>query len=154
MNPRILLADDHEIVRDGIRRLFERSRPAWEICGEASNSHEAVDAVRKLHPDIIVLDITMPGASGLDAAARIAKLGLSTKVLIFTMHDSERLGTVVRESGAHGYVLKNQAARDLIVAVEKLLSGGTFFGASEQTSASGPLSLMILCCQDLAHGLS
>ena len=129
MSARILIADDHEIVREGIRTLIDRSRPEWEICGEATNGEEAIEAVRTLKPDIVVLDITMPKMSGLEAAPRIAKLGLGCRVLMFTMHDSERLTTEVRQAQAQGLVLKSQAARDLIRAMERLLAGGTFFAS-------------------------
>ena len=126
MSARILLVDDHEIVREGIRTLIARSRPEWEICGEARDGEEALEAVRALKPDVVILDITMPKMSGLEAAPRIAKLGLGCRVLIFTMHDSERLSSEVRQAKAQGLVLKSQASRDLIRAVDHLLSGGTF----------------------------
>jgi DNA-binding NarL/FixJ family response regulator len=129
MAARILIADDHEIVLEGIRTLVGRSRREWEICGEARNGQDAVDMVRKLKPDVVVLDITMPVMSGFQAAAQIAELGLSCRVLMFTMHELDRLGIEARESGAHGYVLKSQAARDLIRAIDYLLAGNTFYGA-------------------------
>ena len=128
MNPRILIVDDHEIVREGIRTLLGRSRSEWEICGEASNATEALSAVKTLTPDVVILDITMPGTSGLEVAQRIKSMRLPSRILIFTMHDSERLAAEVRDVGAHGYVLKSQAARDLVVAIEKILSGELFFG--------------------------
>jgi DNA-binding NarL/FixJ family response regulator len=125
---RILIVDDHEIVRQGIRNILNR-RPEWEVCGEAVNGREGVDAVKRTQPDLVILDITMPIMNGLEATQHIAKLGVNSRVLIFTMHDSERLISDVREAGAQGYVLKSHAARDLIAAIEALLSGGTFFGA-------------------------
>jgi DNA-binding NarL/FixJ family response regulator len=128
MNPRILIVDDHEIVREGIRTLLGRSRSDWEICGEASNASEALTAVKTLEPDVVILDITMPGTSGLEVAQRISSMELPSRILIFTMHDSERLATEVRNVGAHGYVLKSQASRDLVLAIEQILSGGSFFG--------------------------
>jgi DNA-binding NarL/FixJ family response regulator len=134
MAARILIVDDHEIVREGIRTLIGRSRPEWEICGEAANGEEAIETVTALKPDVVVLDITMPKMSGLEAAPRIAKLGLGCRVLMFTMHDSERLTLEVRQAQAQGLVLKSQAARDLIQAIERLLAGGTFF-ASEAAPA-------------------
>src|SRR5262249_40141071 len=86
--------------------------------------------------DVIVLDITMPGMSGLEAASQISKLGLHSAVLIFTMHESERLGADVRSVGARGYVQKSQAARDLILAIETILAGGTFFGSPSEPTRS------------------
>jgi DNA-binding NarL/FixJ family response regulator len=127
MKAKILVVDDHEIVREGIRRLLTRSRPEWEICGEAGNGEQAVGAVEQLHPDVVILDISMPGMGGLEAASRIAKMGLACRTLIFTMHESDRLDAEIRDIGAHGYVQKSQAARDLVVAIERVLQGETFF---------------------------
>jgi DNA-binding NarL/FixJ family response regulator len=134
MAVKILVADDHEIVLEGIRTLFDRSGRDWEICGEARNGKEAVSMIRSLNPDIAVLDITMPEMSGLQAAREIARLGENCRILMFTMHDSPRLGTEAREAGAHGYVLKSQASRDLIRAIDHLLAGTTFFGAPPESA--------------------
>jgi DNA-binding NarL/FixJ family response regulator len=134
MNPRILIVDDHEVVREGIRTLLARSEKNWEVCGEASNASDALRAIHSLHPDVVILDVTMPGINGLEAARLIGKLDLPTRVLIFTMHESERLEAEVRDAGAHGYVSKSQAARDLVLAIQTLLSGGTFFGALSEPS--------------------
>ena len=120
--------DDHEVVRQGIRSIIQTSRPEWEVCGEAADGKEAIEAVKSLKPDVVILDITMPVMSGLEAASRIARLGLDCSVLIFTMHESERLATEVREAGAQGFVHKSRAGRDLIVAIDALLAGNTFFG--------------------------
>jgi DNA-binding NarL/FixJ family response regulator len=114
MAVRILLADDHEIVREGIKTLISRSRPEWEICGEASDGKQAIELVSSLQPDVIVLDVTMPGISGLEAASHIAKLRLASRILVFTMHESPRLANEVAQCGAHGLVLKSQATRDLV----------------------------------------
>ena len=139
MNPRILIVDDHAIVRAGIRTLFGNLRPGWEISGEASTAAEGLEAIKNLKPDIVILDITMPGMSGLEAASRIRKTGLGCRVLMFTMHESKRLSGEVRRAGAQGFVLKSQAARDLIRAIDHLLAGGTFFGAdSEPGSETEP----------------
>jgi len=130
MNAKVLIADDHEIVREGIRRLLTDMRPNWQICGEVTNGRQAVEAVKKLKPDVVVLDITMPGMSGLEAAAHISKLDPACRILIFTMHDSDRLGAEIRGVGGHGYVQKSRAARDLTLAIERLIEGGTFFDDS------------------------
>ena len=127
VKPRILIVDDHEIVREGIRNLLGQFRPDWEICGQATNGEEAVAAVKELHPDVVVLDITMPVMSGLEAAKRIAKSGSESRVLMFTMHESDSLGKEVRDAGAQGVVLKSQAAQNLVVAIETVLAGGSFF---------------------------
>ena|ERR1700722_1123621 len=128
MLPRILIADDHEVVREGVSTLIMRARPDWRICGESSTGNETIDAAIALNPDVIILDITMPGLSGLEAARRIVDRVPACRIVMFTMHESETLEIEVRSAGAHGYVLKSQAAQNLIVAIETLLSGGTFFG--------------------------
>src|SRR5689334_18240062 len=126
MSARILIADDHEVVRQGIRAILQ-ARPDWEICGEAIDGREAIRLAKQLRPDVIIMDITMPHMSGLEASQEIANLQLPSRVLIFTMHESKSLAPSVRKAGAHGYVVKSRAARDLIDALDRLLGGGTFF---------------------------
>lgn len=138
MPARILIADDHEIVREGIRTLITRSRPDWDIVGEASDGEQAIEACRTLKPDVVILDITMPKVSGLEAASQIAASALGCRILIFTMHEAQRLSAEVRQTGAQGFVLKSQAARDLIRAIETLLAGGTFFGTESEPEETLP----------------
>jgi len=140
MPPTILIADDHDIVRQGIRATIARLRPEWEICGEVSNGKDAVEAVQNLNPDVVILDVTMPVMGGLDAARQIAKLGLASRILVFTMHESVRMARDVRNAGAHGYVRKSEAARDLIAALEALLSGGTFGFQGQEIDEAGEKS--------------
>lgn len=137
MSPRILIVDDHQIVRQGVRTLLAEFRPDWEIAGEASDASEALHAITALKPDLVVLDITMPGTSGLELASQVRSLGLPTKILIFTMHHSNRISADVRASGAQGYVLKSQAARDLVFAIEKILGGGSFYGQESEGGCGG-----------------
>lgn len=129
MTARILIVDDHEVLRDGLKSLLARTHPDWTVCGEGTDGNQAIQLVQELKPDLLILDITMPGMSGLEAAARMRKLRIDIPIVLFTMHQSHRLETEVREVGAQGYVLKSQAARDLVVAIETILAGGTFFGA-------------------------
>jgi DNA-binding NarL/FixJ family response regulator len=129
MAARILIVDDHDIVREGIRTLISRSQRQWEICSEASNGLEALELVKALKPDLVILDIAMPEISGLEIASQISKLRLGCRLLIFTMHDSSRMPIEVCQAGAHGFVLKSQASRDLVHAIERLLAGETFYGA-------------------------
>jgi DNA-binding NarL/FixJ family response regulator len=138
MSAKILIVDDHEVVREGVRTLISRARPQWQLCGEATNAREAIEACRTLKPDVTVLDITMPGMSGLEASSVMSALGC--RVLIFTMHESEHLAAEVSQAGAQGFVLKSQAGRDLIRAIERLLGGGTFFGSESnpQENIPGP----------------
>jgi DNA-binding NarL/FixJ family response regulator len=136
MPVKILVADDHEIVRRGVRHILS-SRPDWEVCAEAADGLEAVALVKRLKPDVTILDISMPTMNGLDAAREIARLNLPTRVLIFTMHYSQDLQRTFRDTGARGYVLKAHAAKELIQAVETLLRGNTFFD-SDDTVAEPP----------------
>ena|SRR5438477_10061241 len=126
MAVKILIADDHEIVRQGIRRVLE-AKPEWEICGEASNGQQAVRMAQELMPDVIIMDVTMPVMSGLEAADEISRLPIASRVLFFTMHDSSSMAGSVRRSRAQGYVVKSRAAQDLIEALERLVKGGTFY---------------------------
>jgi len=135
MPVRILIADDHEVVRQGIRTIL-RARPQWEVVGEAVNGSEAVEQAKTLSPDIIIMDITMPEKSGIEATREISKLNLPLSVLIFTMHEAKNLGETVQAAGARGFVLKSRAARDLIEAMEALIEGGTFFGPDGRKGAA------------------
>jgi DNA-binding NarL/FixJ family response regulator len=137
MSARILVADDHEVVRQGIRTILA-SRPDWEICGEAVNGQEAIQLAKSLHPDAIIMDITMPVMSGLEAARQLTKSNGSVPILIFTMHESRSLANSVQETGARGFVFKSRAARDLIHALEILLNGGTYFGPEVEKSSASP----------------
>ena len=148
---RILIVDDHEVLREGVRSLISRMRPEWEICGEATDGDEAIQLTQDLQPDIVVLDITMPRMSGLEASSRLRGQGVGIPVLIFTTHHSDRLSIEVREAGAQGYVLKSEAARNLVLAVDSILAGGTFFGsaskqgtAKDKSSKSGPFLFLDL----------
>ena len=127
MPGRILIVDDHEVVRQGIRTIL-KARPQWELVGEAVNGKDAVEQAQKLNPDVILMDITMPEMSGIEATREISRLKLPAGILIFTMHESKNLAETVREAGARGLVLKSHAARDLLDALETLMNGGTFFG--------------------------
>lgn len=127
MNARILLVDDHEVVREGLKSLLTGARPEWQISGEACTGAEAIEQAQNLKPDIVLLDISMPGMSGLEASSQMRKLGLGCPILVFTTHQSDTLAKEVRKAGAQGLVAKSQAFRDLVRAIEALLAGGTFF---------------------------
>lgn len=116
---RILLADDHDVVRAGLREMLN-SQEGWEVCGEASNGRKAVELALRLKPDVAVLDLTMPELNGLEATRQIRKELPQTEVLIFTLHESEEIIREVLAAGARGYVLKSDAGRYLLTAVEAL----------------------------------
>jgi len=125
---RILIADDHSLVRRGLRSLLE-SQPGWEVCAEVTNGREAVEQARRLKPDVAVLDITMPELNGLEAARQILKEAPRTEVLIITMHDSEEVARQVVRAGARGFVLKSDTDKSLVTAVETLLQHKPFLTA-------------------------
>ena len=127
MPVKILVVDDHEIVRQGIRSIISQTRPLWEICGEADDGAQAIEMASKLKPDAIILDVTMPVMGGLNAAQAILQKNRDAKIVIFTMHESKTLAKLVQRSGALGFVVKSEATRDLIDALEAVIGGGTFF---------------------------
>lgn len=122
----ILLADDHFIVRRGLRALIER-HAEWRICAEASTGSEAVELAEKLQPQIAVLDLSMPDMSGIEVARKLSRVSPRTRMLIFTIHQSEQLIYEALAAGVRGYVLKADAARQLVMAIEALLSGEPYF---------------------------
>jgi DNA-binding NarL/FixJ family response regulator len=123
---RVLVADDHEVMRLGIRNLIE-VRPGWSVCAEANNGQEAVEKTLQFHPDVIIMDISMPVMNGLEAASRITKKQPQIPVILFSLHLSDDLSHHFRSDGIRGAVAKGDAARDLVLAVETVLAGGTFF---------------------------
>ena len=117
MTTRILLVDDHPIVREGLRNVLQR-KPGWEVVGEASNGVEALEKAESLHPDVIVLDITMPKMNGLEVCRVLRKSSPGPEVLFVTQHDSPQMMREALGAGAKGYVVKSNAARDLLEAIE------------------------------------
>jgi len=116
---RILVADDHQVVRMGLRTLLE-SKTGWRVCAEAANGREAVERASEFQPDIAVLDIGMPLLNGVEATRQIRKVSPGTEILILTMHDSEQMIQEVLGVGAHRYILKDDADKNLLAAVEAL----------------------------------
>jgi DNA-binding NarL/FixJ family response regulator len=121
---RIVVADDHELVCRGIRDLLQDQR-GWKVVGAAADGREAVEQVKKLKPDIAILDISMPEVDGLEATRRIREEAGDTQVLVLTMHESDQMVRRVLEAGARGYVLKSDMAMQLVKAVKDLARGKT-----------------------------
>jgi DNA-binding NarL/FixJ family response regulator len=116
---RILVVDDHAVVRRGVKSLLE-SHDDWEVCGEATTGRDAVEQSKRLKPDVVVMDLSLPELNGLDATRQILKEAPETEVLVLTMHHSEELARDVLKAGARGYVLKSDADENLIAAVDSL----------------------------------
>jgi DNA-binding NarL/FixJ family response regulator len=116
---RILVVDDHAVVRRGVRSLLE-SQPGWEIAGEATTGREAVELAKRLQPDVVVMDLSLPELNGLDATRLILRDSPRSEILVLTMHHSEELARNVLQAGARGYVLKSDADQSLIAAIESL----------------------------------
>ena len=122
---RVFLADDHRILREGIRTLLQRE-PDIEVVGEAGDGAEAVDKVTQLIPDIVLMDITMPGINGLEATRQIKKKTPGVKVLILTMHETGQYLSQMLQAGASGYVVKTTSTSDLIAAIKAVHRGDMY----------------------------
>jgi len=116
---RILVVDDHAVVRRGVRALLE-SQPGWEVAAEATTGREAVELAKRLRPQVVVMDLSLPELNGLEATRQILKESPETEVLILTMHQSEQLARDLLQAGARGYLMKSDADQSLIAAVSSL----------------------------------
>jgi DNA-binding NarL/FixJ family response regulator len=123
---RILITDDHALVRRGLRALLAAD-PGWEVCGEASNGQEAVQIAMDSQPDVVIMDISMPGLSGLQATRQIREALPHTEVLMLTFHDSREMIRAAREAGARGYIVKTEADRHLIEAMRAVCRHESYF---------------------------
>jgi two-component system, NarL family, response regulator NreC len=123
---RILVADDHEVMRTGVRALIEQE-PGWQVCGTATNGQEAVEVARKLKPDVVVLDMTMPELDGLEALREIKRALPNTEVVIFSAYHSEEVIEQLFDAGAKSYIQKSDASRHLVAAIKSLAEHKPFF---------------------------
>ncbi len=126
MKLRILIADDHEVVRRGLCTLLQ-AREGWEICGEAVDGRDAIEKAKELKPDIVILDVGMPNLNGLAATRQLAQMEPRCKIIVLTITDSDQVIREALDAGARGFVLKSDAARDLVSAVEALMRNRVFF---------------------------
>ncbi len=122
MTTRILLVDDHEIVRRGIRSLLEQ-QPDFEVCAEAADGRLAVELAERLQPDVVVMDLALPGLNGIEATRQIRRSLRKVKVLALSLHESEHFAEEALAAGAQGYVFKSDAAQEVVDAVRALRDG-------------------------------
>jgi DNA-binding NarL/FixJ family response regulator len=124
----VLLAEDHAFVREGFRKMLELETDI-EVVGEAQNGRQAVAATQKLHPDLVLMDIAMPKLNGLEAARQLQKLSPTTKVLMLSAHGDDAYVNSAMESGAVGFLLKQSSARNVCLAIRKVMNGETSFSS-------------------------
>jgi two-component system, NarL family, response regulator NreC len=124
MATRVLLADDHALVREGLRVLLEKQ--GFQIVCEASNGQETIRSVEKTHPDVAIIDISMPILNGLDTTRELKKSSPNTKVILLTEHDGDEYATESLRAGGRGYVLKSQAAEELVHAIREVCRGSVY----------------------------
>ncbi len=163
---RVLVADDHAVVREGIRHVLERE-PGFEVVAEAANGSDVVELAERHHPDVVVLDISMPGESGLQVAARLRRSVPDARVLILSMHDNTEYVLESVRAGAHGYLLKDTAATELRRAVLAVRAGEAFFsppiarrlsaavrGDLEREQRTGDLGSLTAREREVLHGIA
>ncbi len=122
---RIILADDHAVVRSGLRRLLEQN-PEMQVIAEAENGEQAYQLYTELLPDVVVMDISMPGMGGLEAIRRILGRNPVARLVVFSMHENAAFAFQALNMGAKGYVAKSGMAEDLVIAVKKAAAGGSY----------------------------
>ena len=135
MTIRILLVDDHPIVRQGLKTLLE-GHSGWEVIGEASDGAEAVEKAKDLSPDVMVLDVTMPRMNGLEACRLLRQECPGLEILFVTQHDSPQMMREALRCGALGYVIKSNAPRDLLAAVDAVSRHRTFMVPNTENPTS------------------
>jgi DNA-binding NarL/FixJ family response regulator len=123
---RILLVDDHDLVRQGLRSMLE-AEPGWTICGEAATGRQAIDMAEQLQPDVVVIDIHMPGMDGLQATREILTINPQIEIVVLTIDETKEVVQAAREVGARGIVMKSDAVRNLVAAVAALARHEPFY---------------------------
>jgi DNA-binding NarL/FixJ family response regulator len=134
---RILLVDDHPLVRDGLRARLE-AMGQFEVVGEAGSAAEALDEARRSMPDLVLMDINMRGTNGIEATAQFRAQFPRIAVLILSMHDKLEYVTQAIQAGARGYVLKDAPGKDIVVAIETVMSGGIYYSAALASQLAKP----------------
>ncbi|WEF35472.1 response regulator [Pseudoduganella chitinolytica] len=134
---RILLVDDHPLVRDGLRARLE-AVPAFEVVGEAGSADEALEVAHAHAPDLVLMDINMRGKNGIEATAAFRERFPAIAVLILSMHDKQDYVAQAMAAGARGYVLKDAPGKDIVVAIETVMSGGIYYSAALAAQLARP----------------
>jgi DNA-binding NarL/FixJ family response regulator len=123
--PRVIVVDDHAVIRRGVQGILH-AFPEWELCGEAEDGQEAIRLAELVKPDLIIMDVSMPGLNGLEATRIILNILPNTKILLLTLHSSIELVRSGFRAGARGYVLKSDAEHELVRALNVLAGDGTY----------------------------
>src|SRR5271168_4621097 len=123
--PRVLIVDDHAFIRRGVQTILH-SFPEWEFCGEAENGKEAIRLAAELKPELIIMDVSMPGLNGIEATRAIRKTQPDVKIVLLTLHESAELLRSAFRAGARGYLLKTDAEQELVKALTVVIGEGTY----------------------------
>jgi LuxR family maltose regulon positive regulatory protein len=123
--PRVLVVDDHAVIRRGVQGILS-TYPEWDLCGEADNGQDAIRLAGELTPEVIIMDVSMPGMNGLEATRIIHDVLPETKVLLLTLHSSSEFVRSAFRAGARGYVLKSDAENELVRALNVVIGEGTY----------------------------
>ena len=123
--PRVLVVDDHAVIRRGVQGILS-TYPEWDLCGEADNGQDAIRLAGELAPEVIIMDVSMPGMNGLEATRIIHEVLPDTKVLLLTLHSSSEFVRSAFRAGARGYVLKSDAENELVRALNVVIGEGTY----------------------------
>jgi DNA-binding NarL/FixJ family response regulator len=123
--PKVIVVDDHAVIRRGVQQILH-AFPEWELCGEAGDGREAIRLAKALRPEIIIMDVSMPGLNGLEATRIIRDILPNTKILLLTLHSSTELVRTAFRAGARGYVLKSDAEHELVRALNVVAGEGTY----------------------------
>jgi len=123
--PRVLIVDDHAFIRRGVQTLLQ-PYPEWEFCGEAENGKEAIRLADELKPEVIIMDVSMPGLNGIEATRAIRKTQPDVKIVLLTLHESAELLRSAFRAGARGYLLKTDAEQELVKALTVVVGEGAY----------------------------
>jgi DNA-binding NarL/FixJ family response regulator len=126
--PRVLVVDDHPFVRRGVESILHTA-PEWELCGEADNGNDAITLSESLKPEVIIMDVSMPGLNGIEATRTIHKNHPDTKVVLLTLHDAGELVKSAFRAGARGYLLKVDAEQELLKALRTVIGEGSYISS-------------------------